>query len=422
MKRIDVIIYFEHVVRELDACLKLRNELERIGLSVKVASIHYNRYINILRYQPKVLVLPFFYATKDRTYFQFKAAYGNVLVLNLHQEQLYNASTKAFFIPQSEITKNVYHIAWSESFYKDLLGAGIKPELVKLTGNPRTDNFYLNLPKKMKAFEGKDVVFIPTSFSWYFVDSDYFLSNPAIDNDAYYFQRDITEKTVMIFFKSLRLFAREFPNKTFVVRPHPFDPIDKYKQVLEDIDKGYPIENNIIINREGNIYEWLRVSNLVITWLSTVAMEATIFKKNNIVWQPIELPEKMQMEFIGLYDKIYKTEDEVRRVLINPMLVENNMRVKEFACKSFGRVDGTVNRMIAEWIKEIIEDVNIEQKVLFSGVIINFIKYVLIDVPKCLLRRMRLIDRFPFYKPIEEDLWSVSEIDKKYNLFKKELL
>lgn len=420
MKKIDVIIYFEHVVRELDACLKLRYELEKRGLSVKIASIHLDRYINIVKYKPKVLILPFFYATKDITYFQYKKAYDNILVLNLHQEQLYNSSTKSFFIPQTKITKNVYHIAWSTNFYNDLIQAGIPDKYIRLTGNPRTDNYYLRLPSRMTKYESKELVFIPTSFSWYFVDEDYFLSNPAIDNDSYYFQRALTEKTVYSFFNSLRKLAREFPSKIFVLRPHPFDPIDKYAKVLQDVDINTAIEENIIINREGNIYEWIRVSELVISWLSTVALEATVFGKKNIIWQPIELPEKMQMSFIKLYDKIYKDYEEVKNIIANPKLVSENSSVKDFAMQSFGRVDGTVNASIADWVCDIINEGCKDQKNNYQEIITNYIKSMMIDAPKRVLRSLGLIKMLPFYKAIEEDLWTVKELDVKYNVFKKE--
>lgn len=417
-KNIDVIIYFEHVVRELDACLKLRNELEKRGISSKVASIHFDRFYNILRYKPKMVVLPFFYAIKDVTSFQFKETYGDILILNLHQEQLYNSSTKNLLLPHTDITKNVYHIAWSEQFYNDLTRAGIDTTLLKLTGNPRTDNYYLKLPKRMKPYIKKEIVFIPTSFSWYFVDRNYFLSNTGIDKNNYLFQRKITEETVFSFFSSLRKLAQKFPNKIFILRPHPFDPIEKYTEVLKSVGDNV-LEKNIIINREGNIYEWLRISELVISWLSTVALEATIFNKKNIIWQPIKLPEKMQMDFIFLYDHIYHQEKEVEEAVLHPENVEKNSKVRQYALKSFGKVDGTVNASIAEWICDILKKNKISQTTNFKYILKYFFKTLIIDIPKRILRFMNLISILRFYKAISEDLWTVSELDSKYKQFKK---
>ena len=45
----DVLIYFEHVARELDSCLKLKYDLEKIGLSAEVLPVHRNRYINTVK-------------------------------------------------------------------------------------------------------------------------------------------------------------------------------------------------------------------------------------------------------------------------------------------------------------------------------------------------------------------------------------
>lgn len=145
MKEIDVLIYFEHVVRELNACMILKYQLEKIGLRAEIVSTHRNRYWNFVKYRPRIIVVPFFFSGKgDIAYEEFIAMYGDVLILNLHQEQLYNEMTKSHFLPKNEITKNAYHLAWGNDFKEALLSAGVSSEKIVMAGDPRTDDYYYN--------------------------------------------------------------------------------------------------------------------------------------------------------------------------------------------------------------------------------------------------------------------------------------
>lgn len=423
MKNIDILIYFEHVVRELDACMRLRFELEKIGFSVIIASVHFDKYNVLRKYRPKLVVLPFFYKDRDFPVYHLKKLYGDVEVVNLHQEQFYNDATKKLMIPQSEITKSVYHIAWSMSFADDLKEAGILSSLVRITGNPRTDNYYLNTPLLTLNKQDKKIIFIPTSFSWYFVESSYFLKNPATNPDSYYKQRELTEKSARAFFSIIRGLAKAHKDYIFVLRPHPFDPLEAFEGLLQEVEPTESIESNIIINREGNVYEWIKVSSFVISWISTVALEATLFGKNNIILQPIELPNDMQTSFISKYDHIYRSQDEVELLLSGKTVFDKNDEVKRFAEESLGIADGKVNIRIAMFIKEIFETKHkLHQTVNVAYLFVIFMKSILIDASKSIIKKLGLVSKLlSFYSNIQEDLKTVAQVELLYKNFKNQM-
>ena len=60
-------------------------------------------------------------------------------------------------------------------------------------------------------------------------------------------------------------------------------------------------------------------------------------------------------------------------------------------------MDGTVNKHIAEWILEIINNSNIQQTFVKKVMFFNVLRSVLIDTPKSILRKFGLINKISFY-------------------------
>lgn len=421
----DVLIYFEHVARELDSCLKLKYDLEKIGLSAEVLPVHRNRYINTVKYQPKVIVMPFLFADEnDRTWEYFKACYGeNVICINFHHEQFYNETTKSHFMPKNRVSIDAYHISWTEGFKKDLIESGVDPAHINVTGNPRTDNFYLKPNIQIAKLKGKykKLIFIPTSFSWVFVDEDYFLKNAKLDPIKFHQQKAVALKTVPIFFGMVREMAKKYSDYCFVLRPHPFENIQLYYDTLRSIGKS-TIEPNILVNRESNVYDWLNLSDLVIGWFTTVSMEATLFNVKNVIYQPVKIPDFMQMEFITLYDTVYSEVEQLDYILKNiSSFHPSDNRLREYIRDSFGIADGKVNERIAEWIAQLVSDVrfsnsnNARLKIL--------VKALFVDIPKNIMIKTGLINRYnPIFSGIKEDLLSKRQISRKYLDFKKRII
>lgn len=424
-KQRDVLIYFEHTARELDSCLKLKYDLEKIGLSAEVLPVHRNRYINTLKYQPKVIVMPFLFADEnDRTWEYFKACYGeNVICINFHHEQFYNETTKSHFMPKNQVSVDAYHISWTESFKKDLMEYGVAPSHIKVTGNPRTDNFYLKPNSQIAELKRKykKLIFIPTSFSWVFVDEKYFIENAKLDPIKFHQQKAVALETVPVFFGMVREMAKKYPDYCFVLRPHPFEDIRLYCDTLCSIGEQ-TLEPNILVNRESNVYDWLNLSDLMIGWFTTVSMEAMLFNVKNIVYQPVKIPDFMQMKFITLYDTVYSEVEQLDHILKNiSSFNASDNRLREYIRDSFGVADGKVNERIAEWIAQLISDVRFSNSSHARLKVLA--KAVSVDIPKNIMIKAGLIDRYnSFFSGIKEDLLSQRQINKKYLNFKNRII
>lgn len=421
MKKLDVLIYFEHIVRELDACMILKYELEKMGLTAEIVSTHRNRYWNFVKYQPKMLVVPFLFADKDDiAYKEFKEMYGDVEILNLHHEQLYNKMTKYHFMPKNDVSKNSYHLSWGDIFAQALMTAGVESRKIVIAGNPRTDDYYYNavdLNKYIKDY--KELIFVPMSFAWAFLDESYFLEKGNLDPLLFREQKEITIKSAELFLISIRKLARNYPEKLFVLRPHPFEKDETYTKYLSELDDN-PLEKNIVILQEGNVYDWIKESELVIGWLTTVSLEASIFEKKNVIYNPIELPAKMKTDFMNLYDEIVTDYNTLNSIVGN---LDNykfeNIKLKKHLHESMGVADGKVNYRIARFINSILNKSNLQQKIHFRY-IVNLFKAMFIDNVKNLFIRLGILSKIiPFYNGIEKELLSYDNIEDAYYDFLK---
>lgn len=70
-----------------------------------------------------------------------------------------------------------------------------------------------------------------------------------------------------------------FPTETFVLRPHPSESQEFYRQLFQHY-------RNLVVERSGNVLPWVKASKLVITSGSTVAVEAVIAEKPVVNFVP----------------------------------------------------------------------------------------------------------------------------------------
>ena len=425
MKEIDVLIYFEHVVRELDSCLLLKYNLEQLGLTAELATIHCNRYVTFIKYKPKVVVVPFLFVNKHDIILQeFKSMYGNVVFLNLHHEQFYNEMTKSHFMPQNNESRNAYHLSWGKHFANDLIEFGVDKDKIIYAGNPRTDTFYLKPIDEFlnlkKTYE--NLIFIPTSFSWAFVSEDYFINNAKIDPDVFKEKRAITLATAELYFKHIRFLAQKYPKNIFILRPHPFEEIETYVYYLKKVDSEKELESNICIVREGNVYDWLQICDLMIGWITTVSMEASSFKKKNIIYTPILLDDTTKTDFMKLYDNIISDLHSLDNIIANIQTYNPaNTKVQEYIEESMGNVDGKVNYRIALAIHDIIQK-GVGKQVISIRYFYNVFRSLFIDFPKNILLKLNLLGKFiPLYNGVIEDMLSYKQISNAYLKIKKRI-
>lgn len=409
-KSIDVILQYEHKVRELESLLNIKALLEDMGKTVKVSSIWYENEIDASKYKPKMVVSPFCYSESVQTYIPYTRRYGNDFIkVNLHQEQLFNEDSKKFMLPNDSFSKDVQHIAWGESFSNALISSGVSSEHIKITGSPRLDlsHFYGNVNYKEKLSEEygidkhKKWILFPTNFSLAFVDKEYI---KRIKENGF---SDI-EETVE-FMKSNFSVFKDWINQLYldidsneyqiILRPHPFVDINKYKAAMGSITN-----QKVIVLREESPYVWLSAADKIFVWTSTIAIEAFAMSKRVYGYSPLPIPKKMSMDFMNYIPYSNNYEELKQMVLSN----EDNKSVNNldlFIKENFYALDGHSTWRIANFIDELltsskVKDLSIEIK----GSFIKNNYYLLKNYLKVFMFKAKILDKiFPKYKGLLQD-------------------
>ncbi|HIF9279604.1 TPA: hypothetical protein ACX6QU_003493 [Photobacterium damselae] len=393
LRKVDVILFFEHVSRELDSLIILKIELEKLGLSTVILPIHYNRYYNTIRFRPRLVVLPYLYSKQNPTKKLFCNVFDNVIFLNLHHEQFYNEDTKEQMLPSDDYSKKVYHLSWSEQFYRDLVSTGVLGNNISVLGNPRTDTFYSKSRQEIleikKDFE--KLIFIPTTFSWALVSEEYFLSIDKIDPEEFKLIRTVTSDAANQYFEDFYKLSLKYKNNIFVLRPHPFVDINVYVDLFLSVNNINTIPHNVLICRDYNVYDWLKYADLTIGWCTTVNMEASLYKCNNIIYHPTFYPELMKIEFFKFYD-ICHDIDTLDDFISGKKVSKIDDEFSDYLTESFGLADGRVNERLAVFIDNILS--SSKQIKVKSTLFKNLIKAIYIDIPKNLLFRMNLLHHY----------------------------
>ena len=141
----NIILFYEHLTREWNSLVDLKQDLENKGNRVIIFSIIYERYKALTyakRYHPDVLFVPWFVdESHERIYAPFIKLNENLIIINLHHEEIGSAATYPVYMPKTNYTKNgSFHFVWGDSFAEHLFGSGVMFDRVYITGNIRTDS------------------------------------------------------------------------------------------------------------------------------------------------------------------------------------------------------------------------------------------------------------------------------------------
>lgn len=92
-------------------------------------------------------------------------------------------------------------------------------------------------------------------------------------------------KLIKEFIAMIHVLSRGFPDITIVIRPHPIEELNAWKELLGELP-------NVFVFREGSINRWVNNAKMVIHNGCTTAFEGRINKKPVIAYQPIQSPHE----------------------------------------------------------------------------------------------------------------------------------
>lgn len=297
MEKYNVIIFIEHLARELDAALLLKLSLEKRGFSVLIKSIFYDYYYVCRNCECDVLVVPYCYNNKDFLLFSHVKSKA---ILNLHHEQIDTINSNKL-LPVDK-AKNTYHISWGSIFTKELVLCGVQKEAIFQTGSVRSDflNDYFkglvmskkDLGEKYNLSADKKWVLIAGNFSKiYFVDENKEKPRYEISKEAI--------KTYRIIMGWLKEILKSLPEDYEVIyRPHPTESFSREISTLEKENRNFHFIRN------ENISDWVSNSDSVFVYRSTSAIDGLLSNKPTFLLRPFVLDSKYELPILEKMVKI----------------------------------------------------------------------------------------------------------------------
>ncbi len=309
---IDVLLLYEHKVRELETIIALKLLLEKKKFTVEICCVYELDTLKFLfSRKPRLVVVPYLYSNNEIRDIVIRIC-GNVRkIVNLQWEQVYNGVSKTCKRTPKETAALATHICWGEESKQRLLLSGIKNAVI--TGAPQLDflkekfnGYYLPSTEIRRLYqidsEKKILLFIST-FSYYSIKSDVIEQlRSLVDFDPDVFQK-ITIKSRDILFDWFIRFLNENQKYVLIYRPHPSEQRD---EKLIDFAKH---SERIFVISDYSVKQWITISDVVLNWYSTSGVEAFFAKVNCLYLRPVELPKENDYKMYENVCKIRKYED-----------------------------------------------------------------------------------------------------------------
>ncbi len=277
-KDVDILVFIEHLNRELDTALLLKILLSKRGYSVRLASVFYDLWESVSTLRPKLLIVPWAYS-EVRKYCRFEPQPGEGLrILNLHHEQLgVESYMESHMAPRGEARK-AFHLAWGQRFERLLLDLDIPPELIFRTGNPRLDflrpdmSFFAprreELADRYGLDPGKRWILVVGNFS--IVSATKSAIRKKVRQGRAEFPAAV-ERVRLLYARILDWMERlalENPGIEIIYRPHPAERLTP--RLVELAARVFALK----LIQERPIGDWILQADSVFVWSSTSSVDA----------------------------------------------------------------------------------------------------------------------------------------------------
>lgn len=366
MKYYDVIIFIEHIARELESAVLIANELKNRGVSVVIKSTFYDYYDVLRNYSCNILIVPWCYNRKDYLLF---ANINCKKIINLHHEQI-GTLNDTDLIPKDK-AKDTYHVSWGQSFTNQLIDTGIDEEKIFQIGSIRNDFYNKKFKKMSKSKDELATLYnLDKKKKWILFAGNfpkfYFINYEEKINDEI---SQIGVKTYNEIIDWLDSISKKYiDNYQIIYRPHPTE------SKVDKIDRIIKANNNFKFIREENIKDWVLNSDMVLSWRSTSAIDSMIANKKTILLRPIYLEEKFEMPI--LKDIPQATRYKEFENFIDSEIVYSKQLMNEISYR-YDNNDGNAYVRLCDKVLELVnkkEKINLNKKEKFRLKDIVYIK------------------------------------------------
>lgn len=300
MRRIpvDIVIRYEHKVRELESIMLIRMEMERRGYSVAFTA-NYD-YKSTIRYNPKLIVSPAIYwedtLLSDLKEYGLKRKIANLLweqLIGIKEEESINCSHNITGAGQKAIA-----FCWGQRTQSRLVKAGMPIKNTKVVGQINTDFLRGPLSATIMTKEQLAMQFgLNKNARWnLFVSSFAYCELDELQKELIIkvcgekYLNEFTEISNISRIEILKWFEEVlnyYPNDIFIYRPHPDEA--KKSVVLKDLELKY---KNFFVISELAVKHWVNASDMIYNWYSTGIVDAIILNKPYRILRPIVIPKE----------------------------------------------------------------------------------------------------------------------------------
>ena len=308
MRKKNAVIVIEVANRELDNALLLKTELERRGYNVSIMS-----KTEQLRFrETDVLITPNCYIQANYEFYRYRFNCKSGRIVNLQYEQVLSPIEEDNELYSLDpVTKRITHVCWGRHTVDRLRGKNVSPDLLPVTGaiqldttRPQFDRYWKSRDSIAKEFN------LPTDKKWILYISSFacFIGSKinevqkethTEDNvERFAVVTDTSQKATLSWFDK---FLEEKDGYVVIYRPHP---VELSSPQVREVAAKHPDTFRCIQDYE--VKQWLKVSDIPCTWLSTAIAESYFVGKNCLVFRPCEIPEDVDCV---LYKEVRAAKD-----------------------------------------------------------------------------------------------------------------
>ncbi|MGM0520211.1 MAG: surface carbohydrate biosynthesis protein [Campylobacterota bacterium] len=338
-----LVINIEIKARELES--RLMVALEALKRDYVVIIGAQSEIYKILKYLPESIVFEKS-ISKNKIEKLTKIKTLGHKIINLDEEGSASQNNKWIYLKQrlSKETLDLteYFFTWGEN-EKKVIESNYPNDSskIKITGNPRIDTWkseYVKMYEKEVnniTQEYKSYVFIASNFGVNHAKGNDFLKKQAKDykiietkDDEEIFDENYAflGKVYTAFLEMIKNLAILLPSKTIVIRPHPSENIEAWKEIFKEY-------NNVFIEYKYSVTPWIIASKCMIHSSCTTGIEGFLMKKPVFSYLPYsdndfvnyvsntlsdicstqeQLIDKLNAVFDGKYDLYYGRESKMQ--------------------------------------------------------------------------------------------------------------
>jgi surface carbohydrate biosynthesis protein len=311
---IDILINYEHKVREIESLCLIKNEMVKRGFTVEFTSTYDEERVRFKYFQKaKIVISSTLYNDACLFEFVYKNAGFCKKVVNLQWEQSltnYDECDKNFYQNPKGFAKEALHLCWGDASKKRLLNSGVEDDRAIVVGpihmdllNKKYKNYYDNKNEIADIFNldaSKDWVLFISSFTYTNMTKETYNEELKCYGERLNDFKEISTKSKDEILKWLEDGLKTYPNKIFIYRPHPSEKEDERLIKLETLYFNFKIISNL------SVKQWIKTSDKILTWYSTSAAEVFFSDKNCHILRPVEIPFEWE---VTIYNKSIKIDN-----------------------------------------------------------------------------------------------------------------